>query len=326
MTHSALSFQIASAEQRGYSEPEIIAAVIRAITPGEDLRTYLEMTPNLSLVILRSILRAHFKEKDATSVFTELSNGTQLPTESENDFCWRMMGLRQKVLMLSAEENGQYSLPLVQSQFQKSLSTGFRRESVRQQLRAILKQDTLSDVQLMKEISDVVMIEAEHDQKSGQLKQKSVNSVSSGPPPNKTSTHKNTNPIVAEITKLTAQVSQLTGDLAHLRQNVQYHNTPGAAAPAPAFVPPAAGQRGGGYAPPRGPPAGRGAQTWNVGRGAAAGRSVGRGRMACPPCHQNNNPFCSHCFYCGDDVADHVAANCPKRAEDQQKNANGGQS
>ena len=112
--------------RRGGAEPEIVAAVIQAITPGEDLRTYLEMTPNLTLVGLIQILRAHFKEKDATSVFNELSNGEQLTTKKENDFCLRMMGLRQEVLMLSAEEGGQYTQQLVQSQFQKSLSNGFR--------------------------------------------------------------------------------------------------------------------------------------------------------------------------------------------------------
>ena len=328
LTHSALSFQIASAEQRGYAEPEIVAAVIRAITPGEDLRTYLEMTPNLTLTVLRSILRAHFKEKDATSVFTELSNGTQLATESENDFCWRMMGLRQKVLMLSAEESGQYTMPLVQSQFQKSLSTGFRRESVRQQLRGILKQETLSDVQLMKEISDVVMIEAEHDQKSSKSKQ-SVNAVSTTPAVSK-STPKNTNPIVAEITKLTAQVSQLTGlqsgiqaDLDNLRQNLQWTQPPGAASPAPSYIRPAVPNGPSSYGASRG----RGARTWGVGRGSTAGRPFsGRGSMACPPCHQNDNPFCRHCFYCGDDISNHRVASCPKRLEDEQKNADGGQS
>ena len=140
LTYTGLSFQIAKAQQRGFEDLEICAAVIKAISPGEDLRTYLEMCGDLNLDTLIPILRTHFKEKDATLVYSELSNGTQEPSESENDFCLRMMALRQKVLLMSDEEGGQYTDLLVQSQFQKSLETGFRREAIRQQLRSILKQ------------------------------------------------------------------------------------------------------------------------------------------------------------------------------------------
>ena len=39
LTYTGLSFQVASAQQRGYEGPDICAAVIKAIAPGEDLRT-----------------------------------------------------------------------------------------------------------------------------------------------------------------------------------------------------------------------------------------------------------------------------------------------
>ena len=106
LTYTSLSFQIANARQRGFEDPEICAAVIKAISPGEYLRTYLEMCGNLTLDALIPILRSHFKEKDATLVYSELSNGTQNPSETENEFCLRMMSLRQKVLLMSSEEGG----------------------------------------------------------------------------------------------------------------------------------------------------------------------------------------------------------------------------
>ena len=77
LTYTGLSFQIANARQRGFEDLEICAAVIKAISPGEDLRTYLEMCGDLNLDTLIPILRTHFKEKDATLVYSELSNGTQ---------------------------------------------------------------------------------------------------------------------------------------------------------------------------------------------------------------------------------------------------------
>ena len=61
------------------------------------------------------MLRSHFKEKDATSVFTEMSNAVQLGAENELEFCMRLMGMRQKVLILSKEEDCRYEAKLVQT-------------------------------------------------------------------------------------------------------------------------------------------------------------------------------------------------------------------
>ena len=210
LTYTGLSFQIESARQRGFDEPDICAAVIKAIVPGEDLRTYLEMCPDLRLETMIPILRAHFRETDATAVFTELSNGTQQSTESENDFCLRMMGLRQKVLLMSKEEKGQYSKDLVQDQFQKSLGTGFRREAVRQQLRAILK-TPIEDIQLLKEVGEVVMTESEHNTKVKNRVAAQKLEVEEQANTPKATTTKQSNPLMTEISKLTAQISQLAG-------------------------------------------------------------------------------------------------------------------
>ena len=210
LTYTGLSFQIGSARARGFEDMDICAAVIKAIAPGEELRTYLEMCPTLTLDTLIPVLRMHFKEKDATLVYTELSNGAQGPTETENDFCLRMMALRQKVLLMSQEENGQYTPQLVQTQFQKSLSTGFRREAVRQQLRGVLK-NPIHDIQLLQEIRDVVMTETEHDSKVKVAKIAAANIVKAEPAAAPKTPQKQSNPILAEITKLTSQISELSG-------------------------------------------------------------------------------------------------------------------
>ena len=316
LTYTGLSFQIVSAHQRGFEDADICAAVIKAIVPGEDLRTYLEMCPNLNLETMIPILRAHFKEKDATSVFTELSNGAQQSSETENDFCLRMMALRQKVLLMTEEEKGQYSRDLVQDQFQKSLATGFRREAIRQQMRSILKYP-IDDVQLLKEVGEVVMTEAEHShkvktrvaaQKVAVEEKENAKVVSS----------KQGNPLVAEIAKLSAQVNQLTGlqgEVQKLRQDLDVRSTvdaPGQdVTPSFAF--------GNGQGPVNNPGVGRGGG--QVGRGAAArgrGFGLGRGRGRCPTCRLSGC-YCHHCFGCG--AVDHKHAEC----QINPKNADGGQ-
>ena len=301
LTYTGLSFQIVSARQRGFSDADICAAVIKAIVPGEDLRTYLEMCPELNLETMIPILRAHFKETDATAVFTELSNGTQQPSESENDFCLRMMALRQKVLLMSDEEKGQYSRDLVQDQFQKSLGTGFRREAVRQQLRATLKAP-IDDVQLLREVGEVVMTELEHNVKvKNRVAANKVLVEEKEKEKAKTTTTKQGNPLMGEISKLTAQINQLTGlhgEVEKLRQELENRGAAGVGAGGTGN----GQQNGGGTGAPGGGQGGFGRGGYRGGRGRGRGRFIG-----CPTCRQNGR-FCRHCFGCGSE--DHEHADC----------------
>ena len=89
-----LSYQIQSGKERGYSDKEICSAVVSAITPGNTLRSYLEGVDGLDLKFIIKILRSHYKVKDATSIFTQMSNQFQ-GEESELAFCMNLMKLRK---------------------------------------------------------------------------------------------------------------------------------------------------------------------------------------------------------------------------------------
>ena len=52
--------QIESGIRAGYKESEIVEAVIRAVSPSVNLRSYLEMIQDLSLSRLRLIMKSHF--------------------------------------------------------------------------------------------------------------------------------------------------------------------------------------------------------------------------------------------------------------------------
>ncbi len=94
----SLSRLIDAGVKSGYQESEIVEAVIRAVSPSLKLRPYLEMMDNLSLVRLKQILRAHFKEKTGTELYQELTSLCQGPKESAQDFLMRAMNLREQVL------------------------------------------------------------------------------------------------------------------------------------------------------------------------------------------------------------------------------------
>jgi len=63
--------QIEDGLKRGYSENEVIAAVIKTITP-KILRNYISMVKNLTIPKLFNILRLHYKEQSATERYQSL--------------------------------------------------------------------------------------------------------------------------------------------------------------------------------------------------------------------------------------------------------------
>ena len=93
LSFSSLVYQINTGLEQGYSTSDILSAVIKAINPGNALRSYLEGRGGITIKQLLKILRSHFKEKNATSLFTELATASQNENESAQEFIIRAMSL-----------------------------------------------------------------------------------------------------------------------------------------------------------------------------------------------------------------------------------------
>ena len=143
-------------KEAGYSSKEICATVIRSIKAGSNLRNYLQSRVNISETAFIQIFRSHFKEKDATSVFHEMSNCVQLASESELDFSLRVMSRRERIVMLSGEEGCPFDDALLKKRFFHTIFTGLKHNNIRMKLQHILKAGTLSDEALLSEISMAV--------------------------------------------------------------------------------------------------------------------------------------------------------------------------
>lgn len=165
LSYTSLSFQIQNAVTSGYSNSDICSAVIKAISPDNYLRNYLESREKLTVENVLQIMRSHYSEKDSTSLFTEMSSSAQAPGESANEFAIRLMSLRQKVLILSKEEDCPYDSTLVRKRFLHALSTGLRNNNVRQELSETFKNLKISDEELLKNLTLAVANESEHKQK-----------------------------------------------------------------------------------------------------------------------------------------------------------------
>ncbi len=95
LSFSSLAHQIENGLSRGYPECEIVDAVIRAISPGLQLQSYLEGKPNITLSTLRQILHSHFQEKSATELYKQLTSEFQGNKETPQNFLMRVLDLRQ---------------------------------------------------------------------------------------------------------------------------------------------------------------------------------------------------------------------------------------
>lgn len=144
-----------------YTEIEIIEVVLKAIQPGSNLRSYLENRRDIDLVQLKQIIRAHYKEQNATELYQELSNVTQSSKEDPTEFLMRALGLRQKVLFVSSEKGSglTYSRGIVDGMFID--------DTIRHEILPTLVEKDFTDEKLIEALNKIYLTERERKVKLG---------------------------------------------------------------------------------------------------------------------------------------------------------------
>ena len=167
ISYTSLIRHIETGKQKGYSEVDIIDGVIKAVVPSSSLRSYLDGRPDINLATLRSILRGHYAEKNATELYSELASATQNPKENPNDFLLRVMDLRNRIMFASQEDSNElkYSPELVAGLFRRTVYTGLRDTTLRHEMRKHLCNVAISDAALMCELNQSIIQESERQNK-----------------------------------------------------------------------------------------------------------------------------------------------------------------
>lgn len=111
--------QIDRGLSKGHSEAEVMEAVIKSISPRLSIRDMLEIKSDLTLTQLKAILKGHFKEDSSTDLNHRLVNITQDSRESPQNFLFRAIELKERLLLASreVESDGQYSPKLIEKKF-----------------------------------------------------------------------------------------------------------------------------------------------------------------------------------------------------------------
>ena len=169
LSYISLIHQIEAGLAKGYSENEVLYAVINAISPGLSIRSYLEGSGQLLLSCLCKIIRSHYKEGSATEIYQQLLVMTQDPKEDAMNFLIRLMDTRQKILFACKEDENElkYSPSLVQGLFRHAIETGLINDNIGTCLRPYAPDPATTDEDLIQQMQHAVSAETERKKKLG---------------------------------------------------------------------------------------------------------------------------------------------------------------
>eukprot|EP00794_Sanderia_malayensis_P021210 gene21210-23294_t len=277
ISYLSLNKQIESAISKGYSENEIVDAVINAISPCLHLKSYLESIKKLSLEQLRQTLRSQYCEKTASEIYQELTNVVQELFEILLSFLMRALKLCQQIIIASEENNSKikYEESSINSVSLHTVETGLADENIRTRLHPFLLETDVSDKVLIREINFAMTSEHERQGKLAPckliLKTNSPASVSAVTAvEEKPTMDGKSQQDKAKQDTLTASIEALRSDFVQLKQSFN----PGDAEPQ---------------------------------------QCQARPPSACESCKKANTAEkCDHCFVCGSD--EHFARGWKKRS------------
>lgn len=335
LTFSSLARQIENGLSKGYPQSEIVDAVIRAIVPSLQLRSYLEGKSDLSLPTLRRILRSHYQERSATELYKQLTTEVQGNKETPQNFLIRAMDLRQKILFASqeAESSLKYDPALVQSMFMHTVLTGLQNDNIKSDLQPYLLQTTTTDELLLEKLNMACAHEKERQDKKRQTapqRHAGVHTVQSSDisGEQKCTTRQNiaTLPpdVLSDLKEIKADIvllKDLKAEVSQIRESIHKTET----APKP-YTTRETGDYGAGSHPayvqpefhqPRGPVLehrAAGGPRFMTGsaqfqqRFAPQRYPMPRPRPRCFVCQQQGEEYCLHCYRCGS--SEHFRAGC----------------
>ena len=226
LSYVSLIRQVEAGLERGYSEKEIVNAIINAISPGLQIRSYLEGSGSIPLPRLRKILRSHYQEGSATDLYQQLLTMSQNQNEDPVNFLIRAMDCRQKILFACREEietDLKYSPSLVNGLFRQSVETGLADDTIRMRLRSFLQDPTVDDESLINEMQLAVLAESERKKKfTLSTKVKKVNEISvseKSPSQNTPKTVDNCDKILAAVEQMRCEVAAIKTELNEVKNS-----------------------------------------------------------------------------------------------------------
>ena len=204
ISYSNLKFQLEEGRDSGYNDRELMSGVIKAIKPNSNLRELFvsQGRTNLSMDKFLRQIKNHYSLTDSSTLLTELASSVQGPKQKVQDFIAQLGRLRNDIITISQEEGNPLDPEMVRKRFLHALSVGIRKNTVRLEIQALLKNTAISDEELGAEVQKIAAREEEHEAKMEEHGKVSSNAldVAGG---------RDQKAIMAELAKLTAMVNEV---------------------------------------------------------------------------------------------------------------------
>ncbi|KAL6483733.1 hypothetical protein MHYP_G00086050 [Metynnis hypsauchen] len=158
--------------RENFSEAEIVRSVLRIVKPG-NFKDLLMNKEDMTITELKIFLQSHLGEKSSTELLQDLMCAKQSESETPQQFLYRVMGLKQKVLFASKQANAdiQYNPETVQGVFLHTIyqGLGHKYNDVRRDLKPLLSDSMVTDEAILKQVTKITSDETERQRRLGMI-------------------------------------------------------------------------------------------------------------------------------------------------------------
>lgn len=288
LSYNSVCRQIEEGVKEQFSDAEIVRAVLRVIKPG-NFKDMLMVKDDLTVDELKGFLHSHLGEQSNTELFQELMCTKQKDSETPQQFLYRVIGLKQKILLASkhAHTDVKYNASTVQDVFLHTVyqGLGHKHDDIRRELKPLLVDPGVHDEVILKQMKKVMSDESERQRRLGPVNRHRPTNVHSAevevtvaqcpPSTREENAGKKSKPDIM-IQQLTEKVEKLTSLVEFMQQSIYSQK----------------------------------AEQQSQVRTGKTDKKRER-PYGCGKCVEQNLPNCSHCFHCGEEG--HRAVGCLKR-------------
>ncbi|XP_038128754.1 uncharacterized protein LOC119774984 [Cyprinodon tularosa] len=293
LSYSNICRQIDDGVKDQFSDAEILRGILRVIKPGH-FKDMLMHKDDLTIDEMKCFLQSHLGGQSNTELFQELMCTKQNDSETPQQFLYRVIGLKQKILFASkhADTEVKYNSNTVKDIFLHTIYQGLsqKHNDIRRELKTLLSDSSVSDEEILKQMMKITSTENERQRRLGSgVKQKQVSvhstelvevevAAAQGNGAKKDAPDKQ--PKANALQLLTEQVAELMTKVEQLQRPQQIYSSE------PCHHCKARVER----TKPK--------------------------SNSCANCLAQNLPGCTHCFYCGENG--HRAVGCLKKPKRQE--------
>lgn len=170
ISYNSVCRQIEEGLKENFTGSEIVRGVLKIIKPGS-FKDMLVNKDDMTVAELKGFLQSHLGERSSTELFLELFCAKQRENETTQQFLYRIICLKQRVLFESKKTDSEikYTPETVQGVFLHTVyqGMGHKDNAIRRELKPLLVNQSVTDEMILKHVMKVTSEELERYRRLG---------------------------------------------------------------------------------------------------------------------------------------------------------------